>query len=128
MFQSFHVANCSLVEQVLKCAAVLKATIHLRHEFVRNVYGKAAAIDPAVKNMALVLLTTKASFAVLSDAPSAAKTQRSKSSWPKAGSLFLKPFRNICGKFFLRWHAVYVTTDHMYSQAKSCNRSLCSNL
>jgi hypothetical protein len=87
MLQSIHVANCRLVEQILICTTVLKATAHLRHEFVRDVHSKTAALDPTVKNMARVLLAFKASFTVLADAPRAAKTQRSQSSWPKAASL-----------------------------------------
>jgi hypothetical protein len=116
------------VKQILKRTTVVKTTAHLSHEFVGDVNGEAAALDPAVKNMAKVLFTFKASFAVLSDAPGTAKTQRSQSGRPKAGSLFLKPIRNICGKFFLGWHDVYVPYYHIYSQANSFNYFLCSNL
>jgi len=95
MLQSIHVANCRLVEQILKCAAVVQTTADLRHEFVRNVYSKTAALDPAVKNMARMLLTAKTSFAVLSNASGTPKIQRSQGSRPKAGSLLLKPVRDI---------------------------------
>jgi len=121
MFQSIHVANCRLVEQILKCTPVVKTTAHLRHKFVGNVHRKAAALDPAVKNMAKVLFTVKASLAVLSDTPSTAKTYRPQGCWPKAGNLFLKPICNICGEFLFSWHAVYVPYYHIYSQAKSYN-------
>ena len=128
MLQSIHVANCRLVKQILKCTAVVEASADLRHEFVGNVYSKTATLDPAVKNMAGMLFTFKASFAVLSNASSTPKIQRSQSSWPKAGSLFLKPIRDICRKFFLGWHDVYVPYIHIYSQGKSFNYCLCSNL
>jgi hypothetical protein len=128
MLQSFHIADRRLVEQILKRTTVVKTTAHLRHEFVGDVHSKTASLDPAVKNMAKVLFAFKASYAVLSDAPATAKTQRSQSSWPKAGNLFLKPIGNICGKFFLGWHVVYVTYIHIYSQAKFFNCFLCSNL
>jgi hypothetical protein len=128
MLQSFHVANCRLVEQILKRTTVVKTTAHLRHEFVGDVDGEAAALNPAVKNMAKVLFTFKASLAVLSDAPGTAKIQRSQSSWPEAGNLFLKPIRNVRRKFFFGWHAVYVTYYHIYSQVKSFNYCPCSNL
>jgi hypothetical protein len=116
MLQSFHVANCRLVEQILKRTTVVKTTAHLRHEFVGDVDGESAAIDPAVKDMAKVLFTFKASLAVLSDAPGSAKIQRSQSRWPEASNLFLKPIRNIRRKFFFGWHDVYVTYYHIYSQ------------
>jgi hypothetical protein len=128
MLQSIYIANCRLVKQILKCAAVVEASADLRHEFVRNVYSKTATFDPAVKNMAGMLLTAKTSFAVLSNASSTPKIQRSQSSRPKAGSLFLKPIRDIYRKFFLGWHAVYVPHIHMYSQGKSYNYCICSNL
>jgi hypothetical protein len=128
MLQSFHVANCRLVEQILKRATVVKTTAHLSHEFVGDVNSEAPTLDPAVKNMAKVLFTFKASFAVLSDAPGTAKIQSTQSGWPKASCLFLKPIRNICGKFFLGWHNVYVPYYHIYSQAKSFKYFLCSNL
>jgi hypothetical protein len=117
MLQGIHVANSRLVEQILKCAPVIQATAYLWHEFVGNVHSKTASLDPAVKNMAQVLFTLKASFAMLSDASGAAKTQGSQGSWPKAGNLFMKPIRNIWGKFFFGWHAVYVPYNHIYSQA-----------
>jgi hypothetical protein len=108
MLQSIHVANCRLVQQILKCVAVVETTVYLRHEFLRDVYSETTTLDPAVKNMAGMLLTAKTSFAVLSYAPGTAKVQRSQSSRPKAGSLFLEPIRDIYRKFFLGWHAVYV--------------------
>jgi hypothetical protein len=108
MLQSIHIANCCLVEQILKCAAIVETTADLRHEFVRNVYSKTATLEPAVKNIAGMLLTPETGFAVLSNAPGTAKVQRSQSSRPKAGSLSLKPVRDIYRKFFLGWHAVYV--------------------
>ena len=128
MLQSFHVANCRLVEQILKRTTIVKTTAHLSHEFVGDVNGESAALDPAVKNMAKVLFTFKASFAALSNAPGTAKIQRSQSRWPEAGNLFLKPIRNIFWEFFFGWHNVYVTHYHIYSQAKSFNCFLCSNL
>jgi hypothetical protein len=128
MLQSIHVPNCRLVEQILKCTPVVQTTAHLRHEFIRDVHSKTTALDPAVKNMAKVLFTFKASLAVLSDASGTAKTYRSQGRWPKAGNLFLKPIRNICGKFFFGWHSVYVPYNHIYSQVKSFNYFLCSNL
>ena len=128
MLQGIHVANCRLVEQILKCAAIVETTADLRHEFVRNVYSKTATLDPAVKNMAGMLLTAETGFAVLSNAPRTAKVQRSQSSRPKAGSLFLKPVRDVYRKFFLGRHTVYVPYSHMYSQEKSYNYRLCSNL
>jgi hypothetical protein len=128
MLQSIHIANCRLVEQILKCAAIVETTADLRHEFVRNVYSKTATLDPAVKNMAGMLLTAKTSFAVLSNAPGTAKVQRPQSSRPKAGSLFLKPIRDIYREFFLGWHAVYVPHSHIYCQQNSYNYRLCSNL
>ena len=108
MFQSFHVANCRSVKHILECTPVVQTPAQLGHEFVGNIYSKAAALDPAVKNMAQVLLAAKASRAVFSDASSAAKTKRSKGSWPKTGNLFLEPIGNIGRKFFFGWHAVYV--------------------
>jgi hypothetical protein len=128
MLQSIHVANCRLVEQILKCAAVVETTADLRHQFVRNVYSKPATLDSAVKNMAGMLLTAKTSFALLSNASGTPKIQRSQSSRPKVGSLFLKPIRDIYRKFFWGWHAVYVPYNHIYSQEKSYNYCLCSNL
>jgi hypothetical protein len=116
------------MEQILKCAAVLETTADLRHEFVRNVYSKTATLDPAVKNMAGMLLTAKTSFAALSNASGTTKIQRSQSGRPKVGSPFLKPIRDIYRKFFLGWHAVYVPYTHIYRQAKSYNYRLCSNL
>jgi hypothetical protein len=116
------------VEQILKRTTVVKTTAHLRHEFVGDVDGEAAALNPAVKNMAKVLFTFKASLAVLSDAPGTAKIQRSQSSWPEAGKLFLKPIRYVRRKFFWGWHTVYVTYYHIYSQVKSFNYCPCSNL
>ena len=108
MLQSIHVANCRLVKQILKCTSVVQATAYLRNEFVGNVHSKTAAFNPSIKHLAKVLFTFKASFAVLSNAPRTAKTQRSQSRWPKAGNLFLKPIRNICREFFIGWHDVYV--------------------
>ena len=101
MLQSIHVADCRLVEQILKCAAVVEASADLRYEFVGNVYRKTATLDPAVKNMAGMLLTAKTSFAVLSNTSGTPKIQRSQSSRPKTGNLFLKPIRDIYRKFFL---------------------------
>jgi hypothetical protein len=97
------------MEQILKCTPVVQTTAHLRDEFLRNVHCKTAAFDPAIKNIAEVLFTLKASLAVLSDAPGSAKIQRTKRRWPKAGNLFLKPIGDICGEFFFSWHGVYVT-------------------
>lgn len=128
MLQSFHVANCCLVEQILKRSTVVKTTAHLRHKFVRDIHSKTAALDSAVKNVAKVLFPFKASFAALSDTPGTPKTQGSQGGWPKPGNLFLEPIRNICGKFYLGWHTVYVTYTHMYSQANTLNYFLCSNL
>ena len=128
MLQSFHIANCRLVEQILKCATILKAAAHLRHKFVGYVHSKTVALDSPIKNMAGVLITSEASFAVLPDASRAAKAQRSESGGPKAGSLLLKPMSNICGKVLFCWHAVYVTYYHMYSQVKSVNFFTCSKL
>jgi hypothetical protein len=116
------------MEQILKCTPIVQATAYLRDEFVGNVYSKTAALDPSVKNMAEVLFTLKASLAVLSDAPGAAKAQRSQRSWPKAGNLFLKPIGDICGKFFWGWHDVYVAYTHIYCQAKSFYKFLYNNL
>ena len=121
MLQSIHVANCRLVQQILKRVAVVETTVDLRHEFLRDVYSKTTTLDPAVKNMAGMLLTSKTSFAVLSNAPGTAKVQRSQSSRPKAGSLFLKPIRNINRKFSLGWHTVYVPYSHIFSQENSYN-------
>lgn len=128
MLQSIHVANCRLVEQVLKRTPVVQATAHLRHEFVGNVHSKAAAFNPSIKHMAKVLLTIKASFAARSNAPCTAKTQRSQSRWPKTGDLLLKPFRDIYKKFFLGWHDVHVSYHHIYSQVNSFNCFQCSSL
>ncbi len=128
MLQSIHVANRRLVEQILNCTPVVQAAAYLRNEFVRNVYSKTSAFNPTVKHMANVLFTFEASFAVLSDAPSTAKAQRSQSRWPKACKLFLKPVRDIRRKFFFGWHEVYVTYNHIYSQANSFNCFVCSNL
>ena len=114
MLQSIHVANGCLVEQILKCAAVVETTADIRHEFVRNIYRKTATLDSAVKNMAGMLLTAKTSFAVLSNASGTPKIQRSQSSGPKVGSLFLKPIRDIYRKLFLGWHAVYMPYNHIY--------------
>ena len=128
MLQRIHIANCRLVQQVLKCAAVFETTADLRHEFLRDVYSETTTLDPAVKNMAGMLLTAKTSFAVLSNAPGTAKVQRSQSGRPKTGSLFLKPIRDIYREFFLGWHAVYVQYGHIYSQEKSYNCRLYSSL
>lgn len=128
MLQSIHVANCRLVEQVLKCTPVVQATAYLRHEFVGNVHSKPAAFNAPIKHMAKVLFTIKASFAVLSNAPRTAKAQGSQGRWPKAGNLFLKPIRDINRKFFLGLHDVYVSYYHIYSQANSFNCFQCSNL
>jgi len=128
MLQSFHIANRRLVEQILKCTPIVQATTHLRHEFVGDVHSKTAALNLAVKNMAKVLFTFKASLAVLPDAPGTAKIQRSQSSWPEVGNLFLKPIRNVRRKFFFNWHTVYVIYHHIYSQVKSFNHCPCSNL
>ncbi len=114
MLQSIHVANCRLMEYILKCVPVFQATAHFRHEFVGNIHGKTATLDPAIKDMAKVLLTPKAGFAALSNAPGTAKTQGSQSGRPKADNLFLKPVRNICRKFFFGWHDVYVPYYHIY--------------
>ena len=108
MLQGFGVSQRCLVEQVLQCTAIVETTAHLRHELVGNVNGKTAALDSAVKNMARVLFACEASFAVLADASSAAKTERSQSGWPKARSLFLVPKCNICGESFFGWHDLYV--------------------
>jgi hypothetical protein len=128
MLQGIYVANCRLVEHILKCTPVVQTTAHFRHEFVGDVYSKAAALDPAVKNIAKVLFILEASLAVFSNALGTPKAQRSQSRWPEAGNLFLKPTRYICGKFFFGWHTVYVTYIHMYSQAFSSNYFMCSNL
>lgn len=128
MLQSIHIANCRLVEQILKCVAVVETTVDLRHEFLRNIHSKTATLEPAVKNMAGMLLTAETGFTVLSNAPGTAKVQRSQSSRPKAGSLFLKPIRDIYRKFFLGWHVVYVPYSHIYSQEKSYNYCVCSDL
>ena len=128
MLQSIHVAYRRLVEQILNRTPVVQATAYLRNEFVWNVHSKTAAFNPSVKHMAKVLFTFKASFAVLSNTPRAAKTQGSQSRRPKAGDLFLKPIRDISGKFFFDRHDVYVTSYHIYSQANSFNCFLCSNL
>lgn len=108
MLQGFGVSQCCLVKQVLQRTAIVETTAHLRHELVGNVKGEAAAFDSAVKYMAGVLFAFDASFAVLADASGTAKTERSQSRRPKAGSSFLEPLRNICRKFFLCWHVVYV--------------------
>lgn len=128
MLQSIHVANSRLVKQILKCAAVVETTADLRHEFVRNIYRKTATMDSAVKNMAGMLLTVKTSLAVLSNASCTPKIQRSQSSRPKIGSLFLKPICDIYRKFFLGWHVVYVPYYHIYCQDKSYNYCLFSSL
>jgi len=128
MLQSLHVAIRRLVKQFLKCTPVVQATAYLRHEFVGNVHSKAAALNPAIKNMAKVLFAIKASLAVLSNAPRTAKTQRSESRWPKALDLLLKPIGYIYRKFFLGWHDVYVSYNHIYSQVNSFNYFQCSKL
>jgi len=128
MLQRIHVSNCRLVEHILKCTPVVQTAAHFWHKFVGNIYSKAAALDPAVKNMAKVLFTLEAGFTVLSNALSTAKTQRSQSSGPKGGNLFLKPIRNICGKFSFGWHIVYMPHYHIYSQVKYSNYCLYSNL
>jgi hypothetical protein len=116
------------VEHILKCTPVIQTTAHLRHEFVGNIDSKAAVLDSPVKNVAKVLFAFKASFAVLSNTLGAAKVQRPQSSWPEVSNLFLKPIRNIRGKFFFGWHAVYVTQMHIYSQANTFNFFLYNNL
>lgn len=128
MLQSVHVAYRRLVEQILNGTTVVETTAYLRNEFVGNVHSKTASFDPSVKHMAKVLFTFKASFAVLSYAPRAAKTQGSQCRRPKVGKLFPKPIRNICGIFFSGWHGVYVPHYHIYSQAVSSKCFLCSNL
>jgi hypothetical protein len=128
MLQSIHVANCRLVEHILKRTTVVQTTAHFGHELVGDIYSEAAALDPAVKNMAKVLFALETSFAVLADTPGTAKAQRSQSGWPKAGNLLLKPIRDIYRKFFSGWHDVYVTYNHMYSQVNSLNCFQCSNL
>ena len=121
MLQRIHVANCRLVQHILKCTPVIQTTAHVRHEFVGNIDSKAAVLDSPVKNVAKVLFTSKASFAVLSNTLGAAKAQRPQSSWPEVSNLFLKPISNIRRKFFFGWHAVYVPYMHMYRQANSFN-------
>lgn len=128
MLQGIHVANSRLVEQILKCTPVVQAAAYLCNEFVGNVHSKTTAFNPTVKHMAKVLFTVEASSAVLSNAARTAKTQRSQSRWPQAGNLFMKPIRDIRGEFFFGWHAVYVISYHMYSQANSFNCFLCNNL
>lgn len=128
MLQSIHVAYRRLVEQILNCAPVIQAPPYLSNEFIRNVHGKTATLNASIEHMAEVLFTGKAGFAVLSNTARTAKTQGSESRRPKAGKLFLKPICNICGIFFLGWHAVYVPYYHIYSQVNSFNCFLCSNL
>ena len=108
MLQGFGVSQCCLVEQVLQRTTVVKTSAHLRHELVGNVNREAAAFDSTVKHMTGVLFAFEASLAVLADAWATAKAERSQSGRPKARGLFLEPLCNICGKFFLGWHAVYV--------------------
>jgi hypothetical protein len=108
MLQGFGVSLCCLIKQVLQRTAIVETTAHLRYELVGNVNGKAATLDSTVKHMAGVLFAFEASFAVLADASGTTKTERSQSRWPKARGLFLEPLRNICGRFFLGLHAVYV--------------------
>ena len=128
MLQGIHVANCRLVQQILKCVAVVETTVDLRHEFLRDVDSETTTLDPAVENMAGMLLTAKTSFAVLSNAPGTAKVQRSQSGRPKTGSLFLKPIRDIYRGFFLSWHAVYVPYSHIYCQQNSYTYCPCNDL
>jgi hypothetical protein len=128
MLQSLHVAYRRLVKQILNCAPVIQAPPYLRDEFIRNVNSKTATLNPSIEHMAEVLLTGKAGFAVLSNTARTAKTQGSEGRRPKAGKLFLKPIRNICGIFFLGWHGVYMPYYHIYSQVNSFNCFLCSNL
>ena len=127
MLQRIYVSNGRLVEYILKCTPVVQTTTHFRHKFVWNIHCKAAPLDSAVKNMAEVLFSLETSFAMFSNTLGTTKTQRSQSSWPKASNLFQEPIRNICRKFFLGWHDVYVPYIHIYSQVKSCNYFLYSN-
>jgi hypothetical protein len=114
MFQRY-VANCRLTEYILKCTPVIQTPVHLGHDFIGDVHSKTAALDPAVKDMAKVLFTFSASFAVLSNASGAAKTQRSQSSWPKTGTLFLKPIGDMCRKFFFGRMAYMCHIAHIQS-------------
>jgi len=128
MLQSIHVAYRRLVKQILNCTPVIQAPAYLRNEFVRNVHSETATFNPSIEHMTEVLFTVKAGFAVFSNTPRTAKTQGSQSRRPKAGMLFLKPIRNICGIFSFGWHVVYVPHYHIYSQANSLNCFLYSSL
>ena len=98
----------TLGKQVLKLSTIVERTLHIGHKFVGNVNRESPSLHPDIEDMAGMLFTLQASFAVLANTSGTTKAERSQSGWPKAGSLFVEPVGDICRKFLFSWHEVYV--------------------
>jgi len=106
MLQSCGVADGRLIKQFLKFPAVVKRSLHIGYEFVRNIYGESFSLHSDIQEMAGVFLPFQAGFAMPTDAGAPTQTQRAQSSRPEIRGLIPEPLFNVCGRFFLGWHVV----------------------
>ena len=68
MLDRIRVPTAGLVQQFLQRAAVVQRLLDLRDEFVRNVDADASPFDPAIEDVAGVLVAPRTRLAVIADA------------------------------------------------------------
>jgi hypothetical protein len=126
MLQSFGVAHGSLVKQFLKFATIVERPLHIGYEFVGNIDRGSSPLHSDIQNMAGVLFPLQASLAVLTDAGTAAQTERAQSGRPKNCGTIPEPLFNVCRRFSFSRHAVYMpyglrTVKRILSTAEIAN-------
>ena len=108
MLDGIRVSPASLVQQFLQGAAVVERLLDLWDELVRNVDADASPFDPAIEDMAGVLVAARTRLAVFADAGAPSETQRPERGWPEACRLRAEPALDLGRGFTRARHVVYV--------------------
>ena len=75
MLDGIRVSPASLVQQFLQGAAIVERLLDLRDELVRNVDADASPFDPAIQDVAGMLVAPRTRLAVFADAGAPSETQ-----------------------------------------------------
>ena len=108
MFDGIRVSPASLVQQFLQGAAVVERLLDLWDELVRNVDADASPFDPAIEDVAGVLVAPRTCLAVFADAGAPSETERPERGWPEACRLCPEPALDLARGLTLARHTVYV--------------------
>ena len=106
MFQSFGIPHGCLTEQFLKFPPIVERSLHIRNEFIGNIYGESFPLSPHIQEITGVLSPFQAGLAILTDAGTPTQTQRAQSDGPKIYCIALEPLLDICRRFVFGWHVV----------------------